>query len=215
MTNRQVSKPLIALIAVAVGIGANLILGYSTSSVGFLRVSVWIISIVCILVLVGTMERAINGRWDGVVIDARNKVSLSKLQATAWSVLVASSIATYAATRAALSGGGISALDFSIPNELLIAMGISATSLIASPAVLSLKTGSGDALPWDAPSDAKIDRADGKVLAEALLRMQAGSIFSRATRLEMRMRPTFPGSAIPNNARAHSCIRHNDCKRIV
>jgi len=84
----------------------------------------------------------INGRPSGAFIDNRNRLSLSKLQAGAWTVLVLSAFATAAAFNAGLPGmdfGTVANLDVVIPGELLLAMGISATSLVAAPALLSLK----------------------------------------------------------------------------
>jgi hypothetical protein len=80
-------------------------------------------------------------RLAGVIIDARNVMSLSKLQACAWTVLVLSSLLIGAAFNLA-SGNTTNPLSITLPPELLVAMGISATSLAATPALLSLKQGS-------------------------------------------------------------------------
>ena len=91
------------------------------------------------LALVGWL---INGRPIGAFIDNRNRLSLSKLQAGAWTVLVLSAFATVAAFNAGLPGidyGTVANVNVVIPGELLLAMGISATSLVATPALLSLK----------------------------------------------------------------------------
>lgn len=91
------------------------------------------------LALVGQL---INGRPAGVFIDNRNRLSLSKLQAAAWTVIVISAFATAAAYSAetATDYTSVQALDIQIPGQLLMAMGISATSLAATPALLSLKS---------------------------------------------------------------------------
>lgn len=84
----------------------------------------------------------INGRPAGAFIDNRNRLSLSKLQAGAWTVLVLSGFATAAAFNASVPSDyqTVTALAVAIPGELLLAMGISATSLVATPALLSLKS---------------------------------------------------------------------------
>ncbi|HMI20861.1 MAG TPA: hypothetical protein VK533_15100 [Sphingomonas sp.] len=85
----------------------------------------------------------INGRPAGAFIDNRNRISLSKLQAAAWTVVVLAGFATAAAFNIATAmyeDNSISALAIVIPNELLLAMGISATSLVAAPALLTLKS---------------------------------------------------------------------------
>ena len=73
----------------------------------------------------------------GVIIDARNCMSLSKLQACAWTILVLSALLVGLSFNLA---GGARSLALQIPKELLQAMGLSAAALAASPALLSLKT---------------------------------------------------------------------------
>jgi hypothetical protein len=90
----------------------------------------------------------------GVIIDARNCMSLSRFQACAWTVLILSALLVGAAFN--LSAGSATALNINIPPELLVAMGISATSLAMVPAVLSLKT-------KQQPSAAAVDSASAQL----------------------------------------------------
>lgn len=94
-----------------------------------------------LLMVLAGIGRATNGYWLGVLIDNRNRVSLSKLQAVVWTVLVFAAFATAASMRMHLSDIG-SGLAIDIPSNLLAAMGISATSLVATPAILTMKTAS-------------------------------------------------------------------------
>jgi hypothetical protein len=109
----------------------------------------------------------------GAFIDNRNRISLSKLQAGAWTVVVLSAFATAAAFNAALPGisyGTVANLSVVIPGELLLAMGISATSLVATPALLSLKSdedASGAALQQAADRTGKTIVANGKVATKS------------------------------------------------
>jgi hypothetical protein len=92
------------------------------------------------LVIVGLL---VNDRPAGAFIDSRNRLSLSKLQAGAWTVIVLAAFATAAASNVVAPGVDykeVQALAVTIPGELLLAMGISATSLVAAPALLSLKS---------------------------------------------------------------------------
>jgi len=91
--------------------------------------------IVLFMIIVGV---AINNRPAGLIIDNRNRVSLSKLQAAAWTVLVVSAVATVAAAR--IAAGVPNPLEIVIPGELLAALGLSAASLAATPALLTLKS---------------------------------------------------------------------------
>lgn len=84
----------------------------------------------------------VNNRPAGAFVDNRNRLSLSKLQAGAWTVVVLAGLSTAAVFNilgAGSSDGSVTDLDIAIPGELLLAMGISATSLVATPALLSVK----------------------------------------------------------------------------
>lgn len=104
------------------------------------------------LAVLSAIGLALNGRVLGAAIDGRNRVSLSKLQMLLWTTLVASALITLAAYRlhdpaiAALGAG----LKITIPGELLLAMGVSAASFVATPTILSLKAA-------ETPSAASVD----------------------------------------------------------
>jgi hypothetical protein len=81
--------------------------------------------------------RAVTKLWRGILIDARNKLSLSRLQMIGWTLVVLSAIVT--AALANISYNSDSPLDIEVPSELWVLMGISTGSLVASPAILSNK----------------------------------------------------------------------------
>jgi hypothetical protein len=126
--------------------------------------------IVASLALIGLV---INGRLDGILIDNRNRVSLSKFQATLWTVLIIGSLICIASHNLALSAD-TTALNFDIPTALLAAMGISATSLVAAPAVLSAKA-QGD------PTPDNTARAIARATAAGAIPQFAGKVFGRAS----------------------------------
>jgi hypothetical protein len=102
----------------------------------------FIVALVLLAAELAVIGWLVNDRPIGAFVDNRNRISLSKLQAGAWTVVVLAALATAAIFN--LLGQGSSAatvtnLDVTIPGELLLAMGISATSLVATPALLSLK----------------------------------------------------------------------------
>ena len=80
---------------------------------------------------------ATNGRLDGVLIDERNKVSLSRLQTAAWSVVVIGSFVAYTMIR--LKGGVVDPLAVAVPEELWVAIGITATALVGTPIIHQVK----------------------------------------------------------------------------
>lgn len=117
----------------------------------------------------------VNGRPIGAFIDARFCLSLSKLQAGAWTVVVLSAFATAAAYNAAtemFQGGAVTALAVMIPGELLLAMGISATSLVAAPVLLSVKANQTQASP-DAVKKAEA-LADTDIVAKGKVATKSG-----------------------------------------
>jgi hypothetical protein len=85
------------------------------------------------------MGLACNRRAAGILIDGRNRISLSRLQACGWTVLVLSAVAAAAAWNLRFGQGP--ALGLIIPQQLITAMGISLATLSATPVVLSMKTG--------------------------------------------------------------------------
>jgi hypothetical protein len=76
--------------------------------------------------------------WFGWLIDEQNKMSLSRLQMFLWTIVVLSAFLT--AALANIKNGHIdSAVDIGIPEQVWLAMGISTTSLVGSPLILSGK----------------------------------------------------------------------------
>lgn len=126
-----------AMIAIAL-IGASLFANWSLASDEEGRVFAWLITGGAMIALVADIGWALNNRPAGVLIDNRNRISLSKLQATSWTVLVLSGLTTLVAAK--LEGVAAVRDPITIDGYLLAAMGISATSLVATPAILSLKT---------------------------------------------------------------------------
>lgn len=97
----------------------------------------WLWTAVLVLFAIMVMGGAVNGRLDGVLIDNRNRISLSKFQMLLWTVVVLSAL--IAAASVNITGNKPDPLEIGIPVELLLAMGIAATSFVATPALLQLK----------------------------------------------------------------------------
>ncbi len=107
--------------------------------------ALWGVAVVIMLIILGLAGHEINGRWLGILIDTRNKISLSRLQITLWTVMVLSAYLTMALPRVAAMVGNPptlnveQALNISFPEELMLAMGISATSFAGSNLIMSNK----------------------------------------------------------------------------
>jgi hypothetical protein len=79
------------------------------------------------------------GLWRGLLIDERNKLSLSRLQMILWTVVVLSGFLT-AALWNCRSEQNKQPLSIAIPSQLWLLMGISTASLVATPLIRSTKT---------------------------------------------------------------------------
>ncbi len=110
----------------------------------------WIVTMAGMVVLLVLIGIALRQRPAGVLIDNRNRISLSKLQMIGWTVMILSGIVTIAATMLAGLASAPPAIE--VPDTLLTLMGISLASATATPALLSLKPGAVDtnAVPGDA-----------------------------------------------------------------
>jgi hypothetical protein len=79
----------------------------------------------------------LTGSWRGVLIDSRNRLSLSRLQMLAWTILVLSAV--YTAMMANLAIAAPDPLNVVVPQTLWMLMGLSTTSLAATPLIRSTK----------------------------------------------------------------------------
>jgi hypothetical protein len=106
----------------------------------------WIFSFVTILTFVLGIGHHVTGSWKSVLIDDRNKFSLSRLQLVLWSVLVLSAFSTAlvwnlvqddCVHREGDPSDLCEPLDLSIPEHLLLLMGVSSGALIGAHMVKS------------------------------------------------------------------------------
>lgn len=79
----------------------------------------------------------VTGLWLGLLIDTRNKVSLSRLQMTLWTILILSGFLAAVITN--IDSSQPEPLSIAIPSELWLLMGISTASLVGSPLIVGLK----------------------------------------------------------------------------
>lgn len=97
----------------------------------------WVATAALIVVFVAIAGKAVVARWSGILIDARNVVSLSRFQMVAWTVVVLSAYLTAALYNIYI--GVDEPLAIGLPKELWLAMGISTASLVGTPMVLAPK----------------------------------------------------------------------------
>jgi hypothetical protein len=80
-----------------------------------------------------------------LLIDERNKMSLSRLQVTVWSVIILCAIASIGLSR--VEAGVEDPLAIAIPEELLWVLGITGTALVGTPLIQKVKADAAVANP--------------------------------------------------------------------
>lgn len=105
----------------------------------------WILIMAAVIAFLGMVGKKMHNRSDGVFIDSRFKISLSRFQILLWTILAFSSFFTIALERNRLSMAGenlpqgFHALNIQLPTELLVALGISTASLAGSSLIKNVK----------------------------------------------------------------------------
>lgn len=105
--------------------------------VASVRVS-WTLTLLLLLAFLLVAGQGITGRTDGLMIDERNKMSLSRFQMVLWTVLILSAFLAVALARVR-EGMVADPLAIALPQELWILMGISTTSLVGAPLINNAK----------------------------------------------------------------------------
>jgi hypothetical protein len=99
----------------------------------------WLGTLALLFLFILVAGNAVLGVWRGMLIDDRNVISLSRLQMVLWTTVVLSAFLTAALWNISL--GIDEPLSIGLPTELWVLMGISTTSLVGSPLILSSKKG--------------------------------------------------------------------------
>jgi len=136
MTNSRASLGLAAVAILAGAILDYVLIGRDQPQAG----AAWLVTMLAMLAAIGGIGYAINGRVCGIVIDNRNRYSLSKLQMVGWTVLILSSLMVAGFVNVTLAGFAV-ALDIGVDQNLWALMGISTASFVAQPILLGMKTG--------------------------------------------------------------------------
>ncbi len=98
----------------------------------------WLIIAVLMIVCFVVIGHGTTGLWEGLLIDPRNKMSLSRLQLFLWTVLVLSAFLTVAMFNIR-EDPKANPLDIEVSPEVWGLLGISTTSFVAAGAIKSQK----------------------------------------------------------------------------
>lgn len=145
-------------------------------------------------VLFAGVGSTLCGRWAGVIINGRNLMSLSRMQAVLWTVILLAGFATVAFMRLKAHGAA-GALDIQVDWQLWALMGISTSSLVGSPFLTAAKA---DKKPTDAAAQ-RTGRLTGETQAELDANRQ-GTLYANPSPLDARMEDLFQGDEVGNTA---------------
>jgi hypothetical protein len=138
------------LLLILVGIGTVGLLVPKASVLG-----AWIGILVLLTALTVVAGHGVTGLKLGCLIDANNRISLARLQALSWTLMVVSAFLAGAlaniSAKSANPGVLADPLSIGVPEQLWVLMGISLTSLVGSPLILSAKKN-------QQPKDAEVER---------------------------------------------------------
>jgi len=153
----------------------------------------WVAVLVCLALFLGAAGKISGGRMVSALIDERNLMSLSRTQAVVWTMLILSGYFVMALVR--MKHGEAAPLNVAIDSKLWILMGISVTSLIGTPFLLS------DKRKKD-PADQAIDKASA-ALKEPPAQIDAdrqGTLYANASAADARLTDLFQGEEVGNTA---------------
>lgn len=139
------------------------------------------------------LGKSISGTPYAVIISERNLMSLSQLQTAVWTVVVLAGYLTTVVARMKLNVPN--ATDVGVPQELWVLMGVSLTSLVGTPLILSTKKA-------QTPSDDALRKAADQ-LGEDKEDIQGngqGTLYANASMEDARFSDMFLGDEIGNAA---------------
>jgi len=144
--------------------------------------------LVLMAVLIGWV---LAGRPLGILVNEQNLMSLSRFQLLGWTVIILAAYFTYAFQR--LRAGDANALEVRIDKMLWALMGISATSLVGSAAITSVKSG-------QEPDDGAATRtaAVTQESAATVLANSRGTLYANGERDDAQFTDLFEGDEVGN-----------------
>jgi hypothetical protein len=98
----------------------------------------WLLILVLLGVCCVVIGRGTTGLWEGLLIDARNRMSLSRLQLLLWTVLVLSAFLTVAVFNIRKNPMA-DPLNIAVPTQVWGLLGISTTSFVTAATIKSQK----------------------------------------------------------------------------
>lgn len=107
------------------------------------RPETWAITLVLFGAMLAIAGLGVKGRFDGVFIDKDNRISLSRFQLVAWTLLLVSALFTAGLSNAMppIAPDAPPPLDIKIPPQIWALLGLGAFTAVAAPAIEDGKRG--------------------------------------------------------------------------
>jgi hypothetical protein len=153
----------------------------------------WIVVLAVMFVFLATIGSWIATRPAGVLINERNVMSLSRFQLVLWTVLLLSAYWTIALKR--IFNNVADPLAIAIAPELWTLLGISTTSLVASPLLLARKQ---EKKPTDLDRTVAPAAAKFKEAPEEIKNNSVGSLYANASVGDAEFTDLFEGEELGN-----------------
>ena len=140
----------------------NFYLGSSLQGyAGFGRSTAWFLTMGVFIAMMGYVGFMVKGRADGIFIDDRNRISLSRFQLVLWTVLLVSALLTTGLSNAFMDDP--TPLMIVVPPQVWALLGIGAFSFVTAPALVESRKKD------DKPDDALAGKVEATVRKEDVL----------------------------------------------
>jgi hypothetical protein len=159
----------------------------------------FILVMLLLLFMMLVLGLATTNRALGILIEDRNLMSLSRFQTVVWVILILGAYLTFSMVRIKMMAGGqpiTDPLNIQIDPHLWALLGISTTSLVASPLILSTKRNQ-DPTPSATQKAAQmLDEPEPEVNAN-----KQGTLYANSKLSDARLTDMFEGDELINTAR--------------
>ncbi|HJW78303.1 MAG TPA: hypothetical protein VJ526_07060, partial [Beijerinckiaceae bacterium] len=151
----------VTLLALTALVAVNLVNGKAGGIAaygGFGRPVTWLVTLVLFAALLAAAGFLIKKRVDGIFIDERNRISLSRVQLVLWTLLLVGALFTAALSN--FSIGWPTPLQITVPPSVWALLGIGSFSFVAALAILNRLKAQGAAPTRLATIEARLRAAD-------------------------------------------------------